>query len=236
MCIKRFSPAENQNEQMLTMESDMKPTQSRRLIQTALSTGLPGLLCLGFAGAATAQTSAAGLAAAERFAVEHCAACHGPTGQSAAANFPRLAGQNEVYLVKQLKDFASGDRKSPMMKEKVQLMDDAMIGALATYYSRQQAAYSPSSDTQLMAVGQFVYQRGNAYAGLPACQSCHGDKALGSQQLPRLAGQHPAYIANQLRNFHQQQRSNDNVTMKFVTSRMSDLEVNAVAEYLGNLH
>ena len=214
----------------------MKQTPFDWLSRAIRWTGALGWLGLGVAGGAFAQTAAASLAAAERFAVEHCAACHGPGGQSAAANFPRLAGQNEAYLVKQLKDFATGDRKSPMMKEKVTQMEDAMIGALAAYYSRQQAAHSPSSDVQLMAVGQFVYQRGNVYAGLPACQSCHGDKALGSQQLPRLAGQHPAYIANQLRNFHQQQRSNDNVTMKFVTSRMSDLEVNAVAEYLGNLH
>ena len=173
--------------------------------------------------------------AAERFAAEHCGACHGATGQSAAPNFPRLAGQNEVYLAKQLRDFASGDRKSPMMKEKVALMDDPMIRSLAALYARQAASNTPSSDTQLLAVGQFVYERGNTYAGLPACQSCHGSQALGTQQLPRLAGQHPAYIASQLRSFHQSTRSNDGVAMKFVSSRMSDLEVHAVAAYLGNL-
>lgn len=213
----------------------MEKTPSQRPLLASVNAVLLVSVCLGMAGTASAQSAGATLAAAERFAVEHCAACHGPTGQSAAPNFPRLAGQNEVYLVKQLKDFATGDRKSPMMKEKVKLMDDAMIGALASYYSRQKPGYTPSDDPQLMAVGQFVYQRGNVYAGLPACQSCHGVSAQGSQQLPRLAGQHPVYIANQLRNFHQQERNNDTVTMKFVSSRMSDLEVNAVAEYLGNL-
>lgn len=186
-------------------------------------------------GVVRAQYGGIDLAAAERFADEHCGACHGATGQSAAPNFPRLAGQNEVYLAKQLKDFASGDRKSPMMKEKVALMDERMILSLAAFYARQAAANTPSSDAQLMAVGQFVYQRGNVYAGLPACQSCHGPEARGTQQLPRLAGQHPAYIATQLRNFHQAERSNDGVAMKFVTSRMSDLEVHAVAAYLGHL-
>lgn len=195
------------------------------------------VLWVGMAHAQNAlvQSAPVDLAAAERFAAEHCGACHGPTGQSAAANFPRLAGQNEAYLVKQLKDFASGDRKSPMMKEKVALMDDAMIRSLAAFYGSQRATNTPSKDGQLMAVGQFVYQRGNVYAGLPACQSCHGPQALGTQVLPRLAGQHPVYIATQLRNFHEQSRSNDSVAMKFVTSRMSDLEVNAVAEFLGNL-
>lgn len=187
------------------------------------------------AQSAMAQNASADLAAGERFAVQHCASCHGDTGQSAAPNFPRLAGQSEAYLVKQLKDFASGDRKSPMMKEKVALMDDAMIRSLATYYARQKAANTPSTDTQLLAVGQFVYERGNPWAGLPACLSCHGSDAHGTQHLPRLAGQHPTYIANQLRKFHQTERSNDGVAMKFVSSRMSELEMNAVAAYLGNL-
>lgn len=193
------------------------------------------LIALGAAATVQAQAPAINLAGAQRFATEHCGSCHGTTGQSATPAFPRLAGQTEAYLAKQLKDFASGDRKSPMMKEKVALMDDAMIRSLAAFYAAQQAANTPSTDTQLMAVGQFVYQRGNPYAGLPACQSCHGPKAHGTNELPRLAGQHPAYIAAQLRNFHQADRSNDRVAMKFVTSRMSDLEVNAVAEYLGHL-
>ena len=187
------------------------------------------------AQAAVAQNAPADALAGERFAVQHCASCHGDTGQSAAPNFPRLAGQSEMYLVKQLQDFASGKRDSPMMKEKVALMDDAMVRSLAMYYARQKAANTPSSDAQLMAVGQFVYERGNPWARLPACQSCHGADAHGTHSLPRLAGQHPTYIANQLRKFHQAERSNDGVAMKFVTSRMSDLEVNAVAAYLGNL-
>lgn len=216
------------------MSPIFSPSRLRQQSIWSIRWAFVGLLALSSA-ATQAQNAPVNLAAAERFATEHCGTCHGVTGQSAAPNFPRLAGQNEVYLVKQLKDFASGDRKSPMMKEKVALMDDTMIRSLAAYYAAQRAANTPSSDTQLMAVGQFVYQRGNTYAGLPACKSCHGAQALGTRELPRLAGQHPAYIATQLRNFHQQERSNDSVTMKFVTSRMSDLEVHAVAEYLGNL-
>lgn len=182
-----------------------------------------------------AQAPAPDQATAQRFAAEHCASCHGEAGQSATPAFPRLAGQTEAYLAKQLKDFASGERKSPTMKEKAALMDDAMIRSLSAFYAAQPAANTPSTDTQLMAVGQFVYQRGNPFAGLPACQSCHGPTAHGTHELPRLAGQHPVYIATQLRNFHQAGRTNDRVAMKFVTSRMSDLEVNAVAEYLGHL-
>ena len=133
------------------------------------------------AHAALAQSAPVDLVAGERFAIEHCAACHGNTGHSAAPNFPRLAGQNEVYLIKQLKDFASGERKSTTMKEKVALMDDAMVRALAAHYARQPAANTPSTDAQLLAVGQFVYQRGNTWAGLPACQSRSEERRVGKE-------------------------------------------------------
>lgn len=186
-------------------------------------------------GPVAAQTADADLAAGARFAEEHCASCHGATGQSAASNFPRLAGQNETYLVKQLQDFASGDRKSPLMKEKVAMMDDRMVRSLAAHYARQQAANTPSEDAQLLAVGRFVYERGNVYAGLPACLSCHETLGRGSASMPRLAGQHPRYIEAQLLRFHQRERSNDSAIMSVVSMRMSQLETKAVAEYLGSL-
>ncbi|HAX21045.1 MAG TPA: cytochrome c, class I [Hydrogenophaga sp.] len=200
---------------------------------------LRALLAIGLLGSqawsAGAQTLDADIAAGARFAAEHCGACHGATGQSVAPNFPRLAGQNETYLAKQLKDFASGDRKSPLMKEKVAMMDDRMIRSLAAHYASQKAANTPSDDAQLMAVGRFVYERGNVYAGLPACLSCHDTQGRGSANMPRLAGQHPGYIETQLLHFHQRARSNDSAVMTVISSRLSPLETKAVAAYLGNL-
>jgi cytochrome c553 len=45
-----------------------------------------------------------------------CASCHGAGGNSKVPMFPILAGKDATYLVKQLKDFQSGARPSPMMK------------------------------------------------------------------------------------------------------------------------
>lgn len=192
-------------------------------------------LSAGVMGAALAQAPLADVAAGARFAQAHCASCHGETGQSAAVNFPRLAGQNEVYLIKQLQDFASGDRKSPTMKAKVALMDDRMVRSLAAHYASQKAANTPSDDKLLLAVGQYIYERGNVHAGLPACLSCHGTRGWGAETMPRLAGQHPAYIETQLRHFHDRGRSNDSAVMGVVSQRMTDLETKAVAAYLGAL-
>jgi cytochrome c553 len=181
--------------------------------------------------AANAEVMAQGAALAQA----HCATCHGAEGQSASPGFPRLAGQNERYLVKQLRDFATGARTSSVMKDKATVLNEAGIRALALHYSRQSAASTPSDDAQLVAVGQFIYERGNVYSGLPACLSCHGTQARGTAELPRLAGQHPRYLGQQLLQFSQRQRRNDNAIMNVVASRLSELEARAVTEYLGSL-
>ena len=64
-----------------------------------------------------------------------CAACHGATGVSAVPMYPNLAGQKEMYLSKQLKDFKSGARKDPVMSAMVMPLSDADIANVAAYYA-----------------------------------------------------------------------------------------------------
>jgi len=64
-----------------------------------------------------------------------CSACHGASGISAIPMYPNLAGQKEMYLAKQLKDFKSGKRNDPTMKGMVAGLNDADIANLAAYYS-----------------------------------------------------------------------------------------------------
>lgn len=64
-----------------------------------------------------------------------CAACHGANGISAVPTYPNLAGQKEAYLVKQLKDFKSGQRSDPTMKGMVMALSDADMENLAAYYA-----------------------------------------------------------------------------------------------------
>lgn len=64
-----------------------------------------------------------------------CAACHGATGISAVPMYPNLAGQKEVYLVKQLKDFKAGTRKDPVMGAMAMPLSDADIANLSAYYA-----------------------------------------------------------------------------------------------------
>lgn len=164
-----------------------------------------------------------------------CAMCHGREGQSASAVYPRLAAQHPDYLVKQLKDFRDGRRKSDTMAEMAKGLADAEIAGLAAWFSTRPAAARRTGDPELAAVGRYIYARGNSFSGVAACASCHGEKAHGTQQLPRLAGQHPAYLETQLQEFGKRERTNDNAIMHSIAARLTALEMRAVAVYLGGL-
>lgn len=171
----------------------------------------------------------------ERLTQAQCATCHGPQGQSGTDKFPRLAGQKAPYLLKQMKDFASGQRKSPVMKTQTNRLTDSQMRAVALYYEQQTAGHTPSDDALLSGVGRYVFERGNAFTALPACLACHGTDARGTNALPRLAGQHPGYIVAQMRGFAERQRVNDASVMGVIANSMSELELQAVAIYLGQL-
>lgn len=171
----------------------------------------------------------------ERLTQTQCATCHGPQGQSGSDKFPRLAGQKAPYLLKQMKDFASGQRKSPVMKTQTNRLTDSQMRAVAHYYELQTAGHTPSDDALLSGVGRYVFERGNAFTALPACLACHGTDARGTNALPRLAGQHPGYIVAQMRGFAKRQRVNDDSVMGVIANSMSELELQAVAIYLGQL-
>ncbi|MDP1535677.1 MAG: cytochrome c [Burkholderiales bacterium] len=66
-----------------------------------------------------------------------CAACHGPDGNSATPDFPRLAGQHYDYLVKALSDYKSGERKNAIMAPTATNLSQRDIEDLAAFFSRQ---------------------------------------------------------------------------------------------------
>ena len=67
-----------------------------------------------------------------------CAACHGPEGNSATGDFPRLAGQHYDYLVKTLNEYKVGKRKNAIMAPQVANLSQRDMEDLAAYYSHQQ--------------------------------------------------------------------------------------------------
>ena len=175
------------------------------------------------------------LARAEEIVSGRCFLCHGLEGESASPVFPRLAGQHSEYIAKQLGEFKSGKRKSDTMKPQAEELTPAEMKSLGAFFEAKKANARPVKDAELMAVGKYVFNRGNQFSGLPACASCHGAKGLGTPQLPRLAGQHPRYTEDQLKQFNSRERNNDNAVMHTVASKLTELERNAVAEYIATL-
>ena len=161
-----------------------------------------------------------------------CFLCHGSDGESASEVFPRLAGQNAEYIAKQLENFKNGTRKSTAMASMVSSLSPEDMAALGRFYASRPPHKEAAKDAQLAGVGQYIYQVGNKWSGVPACASCHGKDGAGSNALPRLAGQFAAYTENQLKQFNQRERNNDNAVMHTVVEKMTALEMAAVAEYL----
>lgn len=188
-----------------------------------------GIALLLVAQAAQAQPDEA---RAKKIIGGSCFLCHGADGESASEVFPRLAGQNAEYIAKQLENFKSGKRRSTAMAPMVEALTPADMAALGQFYASRPPHKEAARDAPLAAVGQYLYQAGNKWSGVPACASCHGKDGAGSNTLPRLAGQHAAYLDNQLKQFGKRERNNDNAVMHAVVEKMTALEMAAVSEYL----
>jgi cytochrome c553 len=161
-----------------------------------------------------------------------CRTCHGPTGQSSNADFPKLAGQNADYLVRQMFNFKTRARKSTEMEKEMAGLTGNDIEDLANYFSRQQLVPVARQDKALTETGRNFYMTGSPERGISACAVCHGDMARGARLLPRVAGQHARYLAIQLRRFADQSRTTDQMLMHSTASKMTEEEIWAVSYFL----
>jgi cytochrome c553 len=166
-----------------------------------------------------------------------CAACHGPDGNSVVPVNPTLAGQHARYTEKQLTNFKSEQRKNPIMLGMVANLSPADMKNLGAYFESQKPAANVARDQSAADLGQRLYRGGLATTGLPACAGCHGPAGAGIPgQYPRLAGQHKDYTAAQLKGFRAGERANDEASMmRTIAQRLSDEQINALAEYVAGL-
>jgi cytochrome c553 len=185
--------------------------------------------------AIAAASGAAGAAASERIEElirTRCSTCHGPTGQSSNADFPKLAGQNADYMVRQMFNFQTRARKSTEMEKEMTGLTGNDIEELARYFSTQKLVPTARQDTALSEAGKMFFMTGSPERGISACAVCHGEKARGARLLPRVAGQHARYLAIQLRRFAEQSRTTDQMLMHSVASKMTEDEIWAVSYFL----
>jgi cytochrome c553 len=177
----------------------------------------------------------AGDVAAGKTKAATCAACHGSDGNSLVPMYPSLAGQSANYIAKQLAEFKSGERENMVMAGMAAALSQEDMNDLAAFFAVQ-TAKPGTGETD--AEGHKLYFGGNADKGIAACIACHGVNGKGMKQagFPSLAGQSKDYLKSQLASFRNGTRHNDsNGMMRNIAIKLSDADIDAVAQYISSL-
>lgn len=162
-----------------------------------------------------------------------CASCHGTDGNSPIAEHPKLAKLQPSYFVRQMEDFKKGRRKSTVMQGIVAGIDEKDFQAFAAHFNQQNPPAPGKGDSRLLPQGKEIFYEGIVGSAVPACSGCHKDDGTGTNRYPRLAGQHPQYLVQQMLNYKSGARDNDDRgLMRAVAQRMNEAEIRAVAEYI----
>jgi cytochrome c553 len=187
------------------------------------------LAAVGFALPAAAQQTRQAPDPSIQPIVQTCAACHGADGNSADPQYPVLAGQSWRYIYNELKDYQAGRRQNPIMSPMAKnLTRDQMI-ALGNYFAAQKP-----KPLAFQADAKRV-EAGKAISDAALCPMCHLGGFVGQNEIPRVAGQWPQYVKQQLEDFRAKRRTNDAGNMTSVTRNLSDDDIENLAQYIANL-
>ncbi|MBC7657216.1 MAG: cytochrome c4, partial [Frankiaceae bacterium] len=181
-----------------------------------------------------------------------CAACHGLDGNSADAQYPKLAGQHEQYIRRQLRLFKSGERENAIMMGMAAALSEQDMRDIGAYFATQKATAGVADDTVIKAganvdkkfyqVGEKIFRAGKPSAGVPACMACHGPTGRGNPgpSYPSLGGQHSAYTVAHLQFFRGGgvwgKNANANIIMSQAAKNLSDEDIQGLATYVEGLH
>lgn len=182
-----------------------------------------------------------------------CAACHGLDGNGTdPALYPRLAGQSERYVSRQLALFKSGERVNAIMQPYAAALSAQDMRDLGAYFSTQASGAGVADDTAIASgpnagmkfyeVGQKLYRGGDATRGVPACMACHGPSGAGNPgpAYPHVGGQQSWYVARRLQEYRTGTTSERDPAlfevMAQVAKPLSDEEIQSLASYMQGLH
>ena len=190
------------------------------------------------AGAKDPYTQGSAEAGAAKAAA--CTACHGPGGNSANPQWPKLAGQSARFIDEQLHLFKAGKRQNPLMQPQAAALSEEDMKDLAAYFAAQPAAPGVGS-ADAIPVAQKIFRAGDAARGLPACAACHGPTGAGVSPAayPRIGGQHSVYVSARLKQYREDAKGQlpegNHKIMATVAAKLSDAEIEALASYVNGL-
>jgi len=190
-------------------------------------------------GAMTADVAAAAgnVQAGQAKASTVCLACHGLDGNSVNPEWPSIAGQHEQYIVKQVKAFRAGERANALMSPIALTLTDQEIEDVAAYYATQKIKGGEAARSKVE-LGQKIYRGGITDSKTPACMACHSPDGRGNPaaNYPSIRSQHGTYIVAQLQAYKKGERKTDqNEMMRTVAAKLSDEQIDAVAQYVQGL-
>jgi len=181
-----------------------------------------------------------GDAAAGQAKAAVCGACHGMDGNSADAQYPKLAGQSEQYIVRQLTDFKSGQRQNPIMLGMATPLSVQDMHDLGAYFASQ-SSRPGVADQALVEQGETLFRQGDSTRGIPACMACHSIDGRGNPgaMYPQLTSQHAQYIEATLKAWHDGTTWGDDAhaqIMPAIAKQLSADDIAALASYIEGLH
>lgn len=184
-----------------------------------------------------------------------CAACHGADGNPTDPQYPRIAGQSERYIARQLALFASGERSTGLAAVMVpfaQTLSAQDMRDVGAYFATQKAgagladdgeiADGPYKGMKFFEVGQQLYRSGDAERGVPACLACHGPAGAGNPgpAYPHIGGQMQDYTVRRLQEYQAGTTAEKDPAlfkiMATVAKPLTEQEIQALASYLQGLH
>src|SRR5699024_7060468 len=169
-----------------------------------------------------------------------CGACHGIDGNSSSPMYPKLAGQNEHYIVEQLKHFKSGARANPIMMGMAMPLSIKDMHDIGAYYATQTAKPGVADETLVEAGGK-LFRPGNPKSHFAACMTWHGLDGHGNPGAPspHLAGQHAQYVQQVLTAWHDGKTwgtGKHAMIMPSIAKKLTKKDIMAVASYIEGLH
>ena len=174
--------------------------------------------------------------------IDYCKTCHGVAGQGfrGSVPMPRLAGQQPEYLQNQLQAFIERRRSNPVMNNVAHVLSPAMMAGLAAHFKELNPKPLDGGPNNLVDPGKTIYEDGVPSAGVPACVSCHGLTAKGTEAFPRLAGQLHDYLFRKLVNWSKERgqdkaKPDSSAIMEPIAHNLTEVQVRTVAAYLSHL-
>ncbi|KRF01966.1 cytochrome C [Frateuria sp. Soil773] len=218
--------------------------QAATTAPAAASTAAPASGASAAAAPAAAETATAavkpGDAAAGQGKAAACGACHGMDGNSTDPQYPKLAGQHESYIARQLTDFKSGKRQNPIMLGMSAALSEQDMHDIGAYFAGK-TSLPGVADEALVEQGQKLFREGDTERGIPACMACHSIDGRGNPgaMYPQLTSQHAQYIEATLKAWHDGTTWGDDAHAKImpgIAQKLDAKDIAALASYIEGLH